>query len=181
MSLPYTVALRAESPEDEDLLYRLRSDLDSWEERSPAPPAPLSLRAFQQRRAKAEPSADAEFIVTADGAGVGQVSLFSEDGLARNAEVGIVLLAEARGKGVGTAALAQLVEFAFVRRNLHRLHLRLISSNLAAIAAYRKVGFVEEGRHREHCWVRGGYEDEVTMGLLRSEWQASRPATHAGS
>jgi RimJ/RimL family protein N-acetyltransferase len=30
---------------------------------------------------------------------------------------------------------------------------------------------VEEGRHREHCWVRGRYEDEVAMGLLRDEWR----------
>jgi RimJ/RimL family protein N-acetyltransferase len=174
MSVPFTVGLRAETAEDEDLLYRLQSDLDSWEERSPSSPAPLSLRAFQQRRADAPSSADVEFIVTVDGVAVGRATLFGEDALARNAEVGIALLPEARGKGVGTEALAQLVEFGFVRRNLHRLHLRLISSNAAAIAAYRKAGFVEEGRHREHCWVRGGYEDEITMGLLRAEWQATR-------
>jgi len=39
------------------------------------------------------------------------------------------------------------------------------------MAAYRKVGFIAEGRLREHCWVRGRYEDEAAMGLLRSEWR----------
>jgi RimJ/RimL family protein N-acetyltransferase len=37
------------------------------------------------------------------------------------------------------------------------------------------VGFVEEGRRREHCWVRGGYQDEVLMGLLRSDWRPLTP------
>ncbi|HKC28399.1 MAG TPA: GNAT family protein [Jatrophihabitans sp.] len=52
----------------------------------------------------------------------------------------------------------------------------VLASNAAGIASYRKVGFVEEGRHREHCWVRGHYEDEIAMGLLRSEWEAARGA-----
>jgi RimJ/RimL family protein N-acetyltransferase len=174
MSVPFTVALRPETAEDEDVLYRMASELATWEERSPASPAPMTLEAFRERRAKAGHAPDADFVVTVDGESVGRVTLFNEDLLARHAEVGIVLLAEARGKGVGTAALTQLVEFAFVRRNLRRLYLRLIASNDAAIAAYRKVGFVEEGRSREHCWVRGRYEDEVGMGLLRSEWAAVR-------
>jgi RimJ/RimL family protein N-acetyltransferase len=48
----------------------------------------------------------------------------------------------------------------------------VIESNRAGIAAYRRLGFVEEGRRREHCWVRGRYEDEILMGLLRSDWAA---------
>jgi hypothetical protein len=49
--------------------------------------------------------------------------------------------------------------------------LAVLASNAAAVASYRKVGFVEEARRREHCWVRGRYEDEVGMGPLRQEWQ----------
>ena len=174
MSLPFVVGLRAETSEDEDVLYRLASELATFEERSPAPPAPLTLATYRSRREKGEGGDDAAFVITLDDEPVGRCQIFGEDKLARNAEVGIALLPEARGRGVGTEALRQLVEFAFVRRNLHRLHLRAINSNAAGLASYRKVGFIEEGRHREHCWVRGRYEDEVTMGLLRSEWQAAR-------
>jgi RimJ/RimL family protein N-acetyltransferase len=174
MSLPFTVALRGETDDDEDVLFRIWSDLDTWEQRSPAAPAPLTRESFRQRRAKDDYAGDADFVITVDGAPVGRCTLFHEDRLARHGEVGIALLPEARGRGVGTAALAQLVEFAFVRRNLRRLYLRALSSNAAGLAAYRKVGFVEEGRHREHCWVRGRYEDEIAMGLLRAEWAAAR-------
>src|SRR3954447_18572311 len=117
---PVTVALRAETADDEDVLFRIWSDLDTWEERSPASPAPVTLDTFRQRRAKGDFVGDASLVVTADGVAVGRCSLFHEDALARHAEVGIALLAEARGRGVGTAALTQLVEFAFVRRNLRR-------------------------------------------------------------
>jgi RimJ/RimL family protein N-acetyltransferase len=173
----YDVALRAERTDDEDVLFRIWSDLDTWEERSPKSPAPLTLEAFRMRRANGDLAGDADFVITADGAAVGRCTLFHEDRLSRHAEVGIALLPEARGKGVGSAALSKLVEFAFVRRNLRRLYLWTLSSNAAGLAAYRKVGFVEEGRHREHAWVRGRYEDEVTMGLLRCEWEAARGTT----
>ena len=163
-----TVSLRARTDADLDVLYRLSADLDTWEEREPSAPAPLTRAAFDAR----VPPADGDtvgFVVDVDGAAVGNVSLFGFDSLARHAEAGINLLPEARGRGVGTAALRQLVEFGFVRRNLRRIHLQAISSNTAALRSYEKAGFVVEGRLREHAWVRGGYEDLVLMGILRSE------------
>lgn len=167
-----SLELRAQTDDDEAVMYRLAADLDTWEERSPASPAPLSLAAFRKARAERVDDGSVAFVIAVDGAAVGRCTLFHEDPLARHAEVGIGLLADARGYGYGTAALRLLVEFGFTRRNLRRLHLVVLASNAAAIASYRKVGFVEEGRHREHAWVAGHYEDEVTMGLLRSEWQA---------
>jgi RimJ/RimL family protein N-acetyltransferase len=166
------VGLRVEVEDDEQVLYRIWSDLDTWEQRMSTPPAPLSLARFREQAASGAFAGNADFVITLDGDAVGRCTIFHEDGLARSAEVGIALVPEARGYGVGTAALAQLVEFGFRRRNLRRLHLAVLASNAAGIASYRKVGFVEEGRRREHCWVRGRYEDEVLMGLLRSEWAA---------
>lgn len=153
-------------------MYRLAAELDTWEERSPASPRPLTLAAFRAARAGRGDDGSVEFVIAVDGVAVGGCTLFHEDPLARHAELGIGLVAEARCHGYGTAALRLLVEFGFIRRNLRRLHLGVTASNAGAIASYRKVGFVEEGRSREHNWVRGRYEDEVIMGLLRSEWRA---------
>ena len=112
-------------------------------------------------------------VIDVDGVAVGGASLFDFDFLARHAEAGISLVADARGRGIGTAAIVQLVEFGFVRHNLRRIHLQAIASNIAAIRAYEKAGFVIEGRQRQHAWVRGGYEDIVRMGILRSEQTSS--------
>jgi RimJ/RimL family protein N-acetyltransferase len=168
------VGLRTQTEDDEAVLYRLAADLSTWEERSPQSPTPLTLAEFRRGRSDHADTGSVEFMITAAGTTTGRCTLFHEDPLAQHAEVGIALLPEARGKGYGTEALGLLVEFAFVRRNLRRLHLAVLASNTAAIASYRKVGFIEEGRRREHCWVRGGFEDEVIMGLLRSEWAAAK-------
>jgi RimJ/RimL family protein N-acetyltransferase len=182
MAASPVVTLRARTEADLDVLYDLAADLDTWEERGPASPTTLTRNAYEARVAAADAQTSdtgPRFVIDADGTAVGSVSLFDVDELARHAEVGIALVAEARGKGIGSAAIAQLVEFAFVRCNLRRLHLQLIASNLAALRAYEKAGFTVEGRQREHAWVRGHYEDIVVMGLLRAEWRTSVAAADA--
>ena len=173
MTATPSVSLRAATDDDLDVLFEIAADLSTWEERSPEPPRLLTRDQFDARRARAAESAasgdTASFVIDADGTAVGAASLFNVDSLARHAEVGINLRPDARGRGIGTAAVELLVEFGFVRRNLRRLHLQAIASNTAAIRAYEKAGFVVEGRQREHAWVRGGYEDIVLMGILRSD------------
>jgi RimJ/RimL family protein N-acetyltransferase len=168
-----TVLLRTRTDDDLDVLFDIAADLDTWEERNPWAPAPLTRRSFDARLERAtdsdSPEANVTFVVDVDGKAVGSASLFGFDTFARHAEAGISLVAAARGRGIGTAAVAQLVQFGFVRRNLRRVHLQAIASNIAAIRAYENAGFVVEGRLRQHAWVRGAYEDIVLMGVLRSE------------
>ncbi|WP_411733879.1 GNAT family N-acetyltransferase [Paeniglutamicibacter sp.] len=171
MSSSRAIRLRSRSDGDFDVLFRIAEDLATWEERSAASPAPLNRETFKTRLAQADADASGKsvrFVIDVDGTAVGSVSLFDFDGLARHAEVGIALVAEARGNGIGSAAISQIVEFAFVRCNVRRVHLQVIGSNLSAIRAYEKAGFVIEGRQRQHAWVRGKYEDIVVMGILRS-------------
>ena len=174
------VSLRPSREDDLDLLFAIAADLDTWEERSPQAPRPLLRETFDARRARNAahdgPDAAVSLVIDADGAAVGSATLFGFDLLARHAEVGISLERNARSRGIGTAAIVQLVDFGFARHNLRRIHLQAIASNTAAIRAYEKAGFVVEGRQRQHAWVRGGYEDIVRMGVLRSEWaEATRP------
>jgi RimJ/RimL family protein N-acetyltransferase len=167
------VSLRPRTDDDLDLLFEIAADLDTWEERNPQPPRPLTRDRFDARLARATdsdaPGDGVSLVIDVDGTAVGGASLFDFDLLARHAEAGINLVQNARGRGIGTAAIIQLVEFGFVRHNLRRIHLQAIASNMAAIRAYEKAGFVIEGRQREHAWVRGRYEDIVRMGILRSE------------
>jgi RimJ/RimL family protein N-acetyltransferase len=168
-----TVSLRTRTADDLDLLFSIATDLETWEERSASAPGPLTREKFEARLARIEgsdaPEDSVRFVVDADGTAVGIAVLFGFDSFARHAEAGISLVPDARGRGIGTAAIARLVEFGFVRRNFRRIHLQAISSNVGAIRAYEKAGFVVEGRQRQHAWVRGGYEDIVLMGILRSE------------
>ncbi len=163
-----TVTLRSRRESDEGDLYALAGDLDSWELRTPRPPTTLTLEEYRERQSRS--TAAATFVVEADAELAGQVTVMAEDPLARHAEIGIVLRPDARGRGIGTEALRQVVRFCFVRRNLRRVHAVALATNLASLGACRNAGFVEEGRRREHAWVRGAYVDEIVLGLLRSDW-----------
>jgi RimJ/RimL family protein N-acetyltransferase len=172
------VSLRTRTDADLDVLFSIATDLETWEERNSRAPAPLTRQGFDARLARAAESDAPEealtFVIDVGGVAVGSVSLFDIDSFARHAEAGINLVPDARGRGIGTAALTQLVEFGFVRRNLRRIHLQTIASNTGAIRAYEKAGFVVEGRQRQHAWVRGAYEDIVLMAILRSEHTSGR-------
>ena len=167
------VVLRPLRPDDAEPLWRLRLDPLTWAQTTEKPLVPQTFAAFRERFDAPAPDGVAEFAVDVDGGLVGRAVVFGVDALARTGEVGLSLLAEHRGRGYGRDALRVLVEYAFRSRNLRRVHLQTLAANAAALAAYRAVGFVEEGRLREHAWVEGAYDDIVLMGLLRSEWDGS--------
>lgn len=170
------VTLRPVQADDLDEIYAIFADLDTWELRTPHPPAPFTMIAFRQWYCRILENRDEiEFAITVQDRLVGRCTLLHLDPLARNAELGIALGADERGHGYGTDAVRALVEFGFERRNLHRIFLHVLGSNAPAVAAYRSAGFLEEGRMREHLWLRGSYTDQLVMGLLRSDWRRARP------
>jgi RimJ/RimL family protein N-acetyltransferase len=75
-------------------------------------------------------------------------------------------------KGYGTDAVATLIRFAFEEMGLHRVWLTTIEYNERAITCYRKVGFHEEARLRQHVFRHGRYWDVIEMGILRDEFDA---------
>ena len=78
----------------------------------------------------------------------------------------MMVAADWRGRGVGTALVAAAIEWARAR-GLHKLTLSVFPHNDAAIALYRKFGFVEEGRRiKQIRRANGELWDLVEMGLL---------------
>ena len=81
-------------------------------------------------------------------------------------EIGMAVARDWRGRGVGSALLAAAIELAR-ERDLHKLSLGVFAHNAAAIALYRKFGFVEEGRRVKHYRrASGELWDSIEMGLL---------------
>ena len=81
-------------------------------------------------------------------------------------EIGMMVAAGWRGRGVGTALVAAAVDWAR-ERGLHKLSLGVFPHNEAAIALYRKFGFADEGRRIQHIRRANGERwDLVEMGLL---------------
>jgi len=81
-------------------------------------------------------------------------------------ELGMAVAREWRGKGVGSALMAAAIDWA-QENGLHKLSLGVFAHNAAAIALYRKFGFVEEGRRVKHFRRSSGeLWDSIEMGLL---------------
>lgn len=68
----------------------------------------------------------------------------------------------AQGKGVGTALLTAIKSLA-VKRGIHKLSLRVLSTNPAAIHLYQKNDFEVEGRLKDEFWIEGKFIDDLFM------------------
>jgi RimJ/RimL family protein N-acetyltransferase len=80
-------------------------------------------------------------------------------------ELGMMVAADRRGQGVGTALVAAAIEWARAH-GLPELTLGVFPHNAAAIALYRKFGFVEKRRLVEHFQRRNGERwDLIEMSL----------------
>ncbi len=113
-----------------------------------------------------------DWMIEVDGRPIGCCDL-RVDEAARQAGFGIVIgEKECWGHGYGTQALREVLRIAFEELGLHRVHLVAFATNHRAIWCYAKCGFRCEGAHRQSFWKRGHWRDQVTMAILRSEWEA---------
>ena len=89
-----------------------------------------------------------------------------------NYEIGIALLPDYRGRGIGTEAQRQLVDYLFNTTTTHRLQAGTEVDNLAEQRALEKVGFVREGVMRGVHFRAGQWRDSVMYGLVRGDLSA---------
>ncbi|MFI5606124.1 GNAT family N-acetyltransferase [Amycolatopsis sp. NPDC051903] len=110
--------------------------------------------------------------VTVDGVVAGMASWEAADrgGPAGGCfEVGVTLLPDFRGHGVGTKAHRLLAAHLFRFTRAHRLEAFTDSENAAEQRVLEKVGFHREGLMCQVTWRDGRYRDEVVYALLRGE------------
>ena len=80
-------------------------------------------------------------------------------------EIGMALLPEWRGRGIGSALLEGLIEWAEADGS-HKLELYVWPHNAAALALYEKFGFEQEGYLKKHYRrANGELWDCIVMGL----------------
>lgn len=98
---------------------------------------------------------------------LGSVYIRDIDRKHNKAEYGIFIgEADARGRGVGTAAAKLMLRYCFEEEKLHRIYLRALAGNEQAIRSYEKAGFVREGTLRDDVCIDGKYRDVVWMAAV---------------
>jgi RimJ/RimL family protein N-acetyltransferase len=170
------VVLRVLNRADLPRIWQFNNDLEVELAGGGDPPMPQSLERLQaefDQQAARGGRDNADFAIEADGIVIGNCGLRDFSEAHRTCELGISIGdKDYWGKGYGRDAVRLLVQYAFQYRNMRKVFLRVWGNNERGIRSYRAVGFIEEGRLRQHVWSDGGYHDLVYMGLLRHEWDA---------
>lgn len=96
---------------------------------------------------------------------VGWCDVFPEDNPRQNHRggLGMGLLPEFRGKGLGSKLLSSVLTQA-KKFGLEKVELNVYTTNLPAIALYKKAGFEQEGLIRKYRKLDGQYFDCLAMG-----------------
>lgn len=84
------------------------------------------------------------------------------------ATFGMAVAADRRGRGIGAALLSEALAWARSQR-VAKIEISVYPDNRAALALYRRFGFVEEGRLRRHSRKSFGDQDEILMGIWLEE------------
>ena len=89
----------------------------------------------------------------------------------RKTDIGYWLGAEFLGRGIMTKACRALIEHAFKELRLNRVEIYCAVENLRSRRIPERLGFVEEGVHRQAEWVHDHFKDLVSYSMLAREWR----------
>ncbi|MFI7038626.1 GNAT family N-acetyltransferase [Microbispora rosea] len=113
---------------------------------------------------------DSRLIVEADGTAAGLVSWSARGvGLSRFWEIGIALLPDRRGRGIGWRAQAMLCDYLFTHTPVERIQAFTHPENIAEQKSLEKAGFTFEGVLRTVEFLRGQWRDGWMYSRLRSD------------
>lgn len=100
----------------------------------------------------------------------GSFGLYKIDYANRIARIGYWLDAGFEGRGLATRAVRALVQYAFSGLHLNRIEIRCAPENAGSRAVPERLGFTEEGTHRQVLGLHGGFQDLVMYAMLARDW-----------
>jgi [ribosomal protein S5]-alanine N-acetyltransferase len=161
--------LRSWRSGDEDSLVRHANDRDIWinlRDRFPHPYTRDDARAWLRLAAVSTP--ETNFAVVVAGEAVGGIGITLQDDVSRrSAEIGYWLGRAYWGRGIATAAVRALTDWAFAHFDLCRLYAGVFEWNPASARVLEKAGYVLEGRLRRSVTKDGRTIDQLLHALVR--------------
>lgn len=167
------VVIRRATPDDAPAYARLMADPAVYGGLMQLPYP--SVEQWQSRLAATEPGGvDLSLVAEHDGEVVGSAGLHPVGPALRRrhaAMIGISVAVPAQGRGVGSALMQALCDYADGWAQVLRIELGVFTDNTRAIALYRRFGFEIEGTHRGYALRDGVYADIHTM----ARWHPNPP------
>ncbi|WP_369252422.1 GNAT family N-acetyltransferase [Streptomyces sp. R41] len=172
------IRLRGVEPDDWTAFMRFAADEERLGDLLHPPRSAESYRAWAKEQAAAKSDGDRFQLgieATDTGELVGSVGSHRADPHAGWFEYGITIGADHRRKGYAAEAVVLLLRFMFTERRYHKCEARVFAHNEASLALHRGLGFVEEGRLRDHVYLAGRHHDLVILGMLADEFARLHP------
>lgn len=172
---PTRVRLRDVTLADADMIDTwedLRSDFNDFG----TPRNPIDREALAKGPLRNERNGMLIIELAADGRPIGSVGWhvqrYGPNPESSALNFGIELLPEARGKGYGTEAQAQLVAYLFATTDANRVEAGTDIDNIAEQRALEKAGLRREGVLRGSQFRAGAYRDLVVYALVRADLES---------
>ena len=161
-----SVVLRSAEPEDAPAISALLGQPGTFEGMLHLPDMPVASRIEFLQRVDTQ---SCRLVAVAAGEIVGMAGLHVQQPSLRRSHVrgvGIAVSAPWQGRGIGRKLMVRLLDWADNWGAVLRLELWVHTDNEPAIALYRSLGFVEEGRHKAYALKNGQYVDSLSMARL---------------
>jgi putative acetyltransferase len=161
-----TIAIRRATVQDAVAYARIMGDPEVYPGLMQMPYANEELWRTRLVESIAPGKTDLLLVAELNGAVVGTAALHPVGAQMRRRHawmLGISVLPEAQGRGVGSALMAALCDYADNWVGALRLELTVYVDNARAMALYRKFGFVPEGTHHGYALRAGQYVDCYSM------------------
>lgn len=175
------VRLRALEPEDAGHFYdlNLERDVDRSLEMVYPPTSMASQRNWVENAAKEGfgPNFEFKFQIEelASGRLVGSIDTHHCNPRQGTFEYGLSVREQFRSKGLASEAILLVLRYYFLELRFRKAEPGVFAFNTASQRLHEKLGFVLEGRRRQHGYSHGAFHDLLLYGMTIEEFRQLHP------
>jgi diamine N-acetyltransferase len=181
MEMPIEIVLKAIEPSDVQTLLKWENNQEIWNVSETIEPLSkykldtyikqtLTLDVFglRQLRLMIHKIESSTFDITEP---VGTIDLFEFDPVHKHAGIGIMLLKEYQGQGVGKMVLDQFLPYVFERLQLHSVYANVSETNINSIKFFENYGFTKVAEYKDFLYENGKYVSQITYQYINNSCQ----------
>lgn len=166
------INLRALEPKDLDFLFSSENNESFWEISSTQ--TPFSKYILQKYIENAHQdiyeAKQYRFVIcNTQNIPVGMIDLFEFNPQHMRVGVGILILPEYQGKGLGSEALEMVIDYAFTYLNVHQIFANITVDNKKSIELFEKLNFKKIGIKKDWIFADTNYKDEILYQLIKTQ------------
>ncbi|MDR1951039.1 MAG: GNAT family N-acetyltransferase [Bacteroidales bacterium] len=94
---------------------------------------------------------------------IGTIDLFEFDPIHKHGGIGIMLLKEYQGQGIGKIVLDQFLPYVFEKVQLHSVYANVSETNINSIKLFENYGFSKVAEYKEFLYENNQFVSQLTF------------------